>query len=274
MIDGVAAAQWLLNYGSVTPSMCLYYVWQAYKAQGASTGMGAQSAYAAWLQSDGKRPGDRNPPPGAAVWWGRRTWDGNIDGDVVISLGGGRVAVTEPPGQDAVTGSCTLDERENEISREYLGWTSSIFDCPINVAAGKDAITASEEDDMYDDNKHREVLTASRPIKLYQMGTGVVAVGEGGGFWVIPSDAYLQLLVAWELAGPNLVARPIDQNELTALCNLLRTANPGGDGTPGQQVDTILKLSDDDAKRIAAQLSGTIAGDVVSQIGERLAPKA
>ncbi|WP_181158349.1 hypothetical protein [Microbacterium sp. MYb64] len=154
MIDGTAAAQWLLNYGSVRPSMCLYYVWQAYKAQGASTSMGAQTAYAAWEQSDGKRPGDRNPPAGAAVWWGRRTWDGNLDGDVVISLGDGRVAVTEAPGQGAVTGSCTLDERENEISREYLGWTSSIFDCPINVAAGKDAasitphIDLSKEDDM------------------------------------------------------------------------------------------------------------------------------
>jgi hypothetical protein len=153
-VNGIAAAQWLLDYGSVTPGRCLYYVWLAYKAQGASTDRGAPNAYIAWGDSDGQRPGDRNPPAGAAVWWGRRSWDGNLEGDVVISLGGGRVAVTEAPGQGPVTGSCTLDEREAQISREYLGWTSSIFDCPINVAAGKDASltnaisTASEEDNM------------------------------------------------------------------------------------------------------------------------------
>lgn len=154
MIDGIAAANWLLDYGTVRPSMCLFYVWQAYKAQGASTDHPAvPRATDAWEASDGKHPGDRNPPAGAAVWWGRRYRDGNMDGDVVISLGGGRVAVTEAPGRGSVTGACTLDERENQIRREYLGWTSSIFDCPIAVSGGKAPAptltpTPLEEDDM------------------------------------------------------------------------------------------------------------------------------
>lgn len=158
MIDGVAAANWLLNYGRVEPSMCLKYVWLAYKAQGAWTSHASvPRATDAWEASDGKRWGDRNPPAGAAVWWGRRRSDGNYDGDVVISLGGGRVAVTEAPGMGSVTGACTLDERERQINRDYLGWTSSIFDCPISLpGVGKDAIPAtpgipapdlSEEDD-------------------------------------------------------------------------------------------------------------------------------
>lgn len=133
MVNGSAAAQWLLNLGSVDPGYCLRYVWQAYKAQGASTGLSAATAMSGWNQSDGKHPGDRNPPAGAAVWWGRRA-DGNTDGDVTISLGGGRVAATDYPGWRQ-TGSCTLDERERQIGREYLGWTSSIFDCPIDVTA-------------------------------------------------------------------------------------------------------------------------------------------
>lgn len=228
MIDGIAAAQWLLNYGAVTPSRCLLYVWLAYKAQGASTGMGAETAYKAWQMSDGKRPGDRNPPAGAAVWWGRRYRDGNLDGDVVISLGGGRVAVTEAPRMGSVTGSCTLDERETQIGREYLGWTSSIFDCPINVAAGKDATPTpapsipSEEDDMF--------------VKLYKMGTGIVAVGSGGGFWIVPSQAYVDLLQAWGIAGP-VVEREIDQNELDTMCRVLRTVNPAADSA---QVKAVL----------------------------------
>ena len=151
MIDGVAAANWLAGYGPVPVGYCLKYVWLAYKAQGASTGMSAGTAYQAWGLSDGKRPGDRNPPPGAAVWWGRR-YDGNLDGDVTISLGGGRIAATDwPTGRTGIT---TIDAREQQIGRVYLGWTSSIFDCPINVAAGKDAAPThapsipSEEDDM------------------------------------------------------------------------------------------------------------------------------
>lgn len=195
MIDGIAAAQWLLNYGSVTPSRCLYYVWQAYKAQGASTGLSAQTAYAAWGLSDGQRPGDRNPPAGAAVWWGRRTWDGNTDGDVVISLGGGRVACTEPPHMGYVTGSCTLDERENEISREYLGWTSSIFDCPINVAAGKDAALLSPEEDnmpLNDDDKNwiREAVRQELGGALQQLAAST----EGFKDWE-------RLMVRQEVAG-------------------------------------------------------------------------
>ncbi|GAB6857350.1 hypothetical protein [Microbacterium xylanilyticum] len=154
MIDGVVAAQWLLNQTDITPSRCLYWVWLAYKAQGASTGLSAGTAYEAWQLSRGQRPGDRNPPAGAAVWWGRRHSDGNLDGDVVISIGGGRVAATDYPGWRE-TGTCTLDEREEQIGREYLGWTSSIFDCPISLPdVGKDSIPAaaaadpSEEDDM------------------------------------------------------------------------------------------------------------------------------
>lgn len=141
MIDGVAAANWLAGYGAVPVGYCLKYVWLAYKAQGASTGMSAGTAYQAWGLSDGKRPGDRNPPPGAAVWWGRR-YDGNLDGDVTISLGGGRIAATDwPTGRTGIT---TIDAREAQIGREYLGWTSSIFDCPISLpGVGKDAAPTS-----------------------------------------------------------------------------------------------------------------------------------
>ena len=34
---------------------------------------------------------------------------------------------------------------------------------------------------MYDEGKHREVLTATREIQIYKMGTGLVAVGDGPG---------------------------------------------------------------------------------------------
>jgi hypothetical protein len=116
--------------------------------------------------------------------------------------------------------------------------------------AGTITDRTSEEDDMYDEGKHREVLTASRDILLYKMGTGVVAVGDGG-FWPVPNEAYLNLLVAWEIAGPNLVVRPIDQNELTAMLDLKRTLSPTGTGS-AEKVEAVLSLTPEDAEQLAA----------------------
>ena len=130
MIDGHAAAQTLLGYGDgIDRGYCLHYVWQAYKTHGARTDRSAPTALVGWERSDGKHPGDRNPPAGVPVWWGRR-YDGNTDGDVVISLGGGRVVATDWPSW-GVVGITTIDEREAQIGREYLGWTEAIFDVPV-----------------------------------------------------------------------------------------------------------------------------------------------
>lgn len=147
-------------------------------------------------------------------------------------------------------------------------WTVPVFGA-VTINPGT-TNRPSEEDDMYDDGKHREVLTASRPIKLYKMGTGVVAVGAGGGFWIVPNENYKALLIAWELAGPNEVARPIDQNELDTMRKILTTVNPDGDGKAGAAVETILKLSDDDVRRIVTAISADVAGGVADEIGQRL----
>jgi len=150
MIDGHAAAQTLLGYGDgIDRGYCLHYVWQAYKTHGARTDRSAPTALVGWERSDGKHPGDRNPPPGVPVWWGRR-YDGNADGDVVISLGGGRVVATDWPSW-GVVGITTIDEREAQIGREYLGWTEAIFDVPVYAPPAPDlspAPVTSEEDDM------------------------------------------------------------------------------------------------------------------------------
>ena len=123
---------------------------------------------------------------------------------------------------------------------------------------------------MYDDRKHREVLTAARPVKLYPMGTGIVAVGQGGGYWIVPDDNYLALLIAWEIAGPNIVARPIDQNELGAMCGMLATLNPAGDGHPAARVEAVLSISPEDAKRIAAEIDAPTREQIANEIAERL----
>lgn len=135
------------------PGACLHYVWLAYKTAGARTSHPAvPSALEAWNASDGKHRGDRNPPRGVPVWWGAKR--GSDAGDVVISLGGGRVIATDQPRYGAV-GETTIAGRERLIGRPYLGWSESIFDAPISLASTAGAVTrpashpiALEEDDI------------------------------------------------------------------------------------------------------------------------------
>lgn len=139
------------------PGACLYYVWLAYAAGGASTSKRATTASEAWGKTLGRHPGDRTPPRGAAVWWGAKP--GSSAGDVVISLGSGRVIATDQP-RYGVVGEATIDERERLIGRPYLGWSDHIFDAPISLAGlagettkpapkpGAPAQPEEEEDDM------------------------------------------------------------------------------------------------------------------------------
>lgn len=141
--DGPRAHDILLGYEPLSHyGACWYYVWQAYAAAGASTGMGSSAtAYDGWNLSSGKHL-DMDPPEGAAVWLGRR-YDGNMSGDVFIAgKRDGDHAATDQPvyGQ---TGTTTLRERMNLCGREYLGWTDHVLDCPITLGS-----TPMEDDDM------------------------------------------------------------------------------------------------------------------------------
>lgn len=131
--NGIAAANTLRGFTGIRHGMCLYYVWQAYKAHGASADRSYGTALAGWFGSPGKHEGDRNPPAGVPVWFGAKP--GNDAGDVVISLGDGRVVATDYPVY-GVVGVCTIDERQRQIGRPYLGWTETILGAAIDYAGG------------------------------------------------------------------------------------------------------------------------------------------
>lgn len=128
-VDGVAAAQTMRNFRTWRKGHCLEAVWAAFKVNGARTDQEAATATIGWHLSDGKHPGDRNPPAGVPVWWGPKP--SSAAGDVVISLGGGRVVATDWP-YNGVIGVTTIDARERQIGRPYLGWTETILDVPID----------------------------------------------------------------------------------------------------------------------------------------------
>jgi len=134
-VDGLAAAEAMkrLN-GALYSGLCLKAVWDAYAAVGATSIRGAPTALRAWELSEGKHPGDRNPPPGVPVWWDARPnslpGSNGAAGDVVISVGEGNVVATDGAGI-GVIGVMTIDQRQNQIGRPYLGWSECIFEQQI-----------------------------------------------------------------------------------------------------------------------------------------------
>lgn len=153
-VDGMAAARTMIGFGTWRAGYCMEAVWQAYKRNGARTSLGAPTAYDGWLESGGKHPDDRNPPPGVPVYFGPKA--GSRAGDVVISLGGGQVVATDWP-RNGVIGITTIDARQRQIGRPYLGWTDTALNHPISFAATLASVAADaaasaariqEEDDM------------------------------------------------------------------------------------------------------------------------------
>lgn len=177
--DGAAAHGYLLGYAPLSRhGACWYYVWQAYAKAGASTGMGSTStAYKGWEATQGKHPGDFNPPRGAAIWLGRR-YDGNMDGDVFIAgeFDGDHAATDEP--SYGSTGTTSIEARMNLCGREYLGWTDHVLDCPISLPAPP--VPPELEDIMRD-----EAFIIQHEGSLYTAGAGVP-----GGFMYLNPEMY------------------------------------------------------------------------------------
>lgn len=149
-VNGVRAAHVMLGFRTWRKGHCLEAVWAAYKAVGARATTAAPTATIGWERSAGKHRGDRNPPAGVPVWWGPKP--GSAAGDVVISLGGGRVVATDWP-YNGVINITTIDARERQIGRPYLGWTEEILGQPIDFdrpdsGGGSVAPAIKENEDM------------------------------------------------------------------------------------------------------------------------------
>lgn len=103
-----------------------------------STGPGAGQynwAIKGWAFAKYRHAGDWNPPPGVPVYFGTDTprTDKNAPaGDVVLSIGGGRVVCTDGPSGN--TEVMTIAARAAEVRRNYLGWTADFLGHPVSGA--------------------------------------------------------------------------------------------------------------------------------------------
>jgi hypothetical protein len=79
-------------------------------------------ATSAWEHATGRRPGDTDPPRGAAVYW---TGGSAGHGHIAISLGHGRVRSSDADGSGDV-GTVPLRFFDREWNLHYVGWANSI----------------------------------------------------------------------------------------------------------------------------------------------------
>ena len=277
-INGVTAADVLRGFKNLQHGMCLMYVWRAYDAAGAEVTRSAGDATGAWEKSDGKHRGDRNPPPGVPVWWGRRRSDGNAAGDVVISLGNGLVACTDYPAWGTV-GVCTIDERERQINREYLGWTESIFDQPIQLppqTAGNE--TAPEQ-------VHESVEDEDMKLIRWDSTGAIYLISRGAISYVKTLQQYQDLAATYgayknlsnESLTTHLVHNGIPWAAVDACMKGVAYKEDGSagghfwsremaEGIAGRLNDAGLAKSIDDLATTARQLLATTGADAASTI--------
>lgn len=124
----------------------------------------------------------------------------------------------------------------------------------LNGSFGTPTVAPPEENDMYDAAAQqalfRKIENDTRPIRLYTWGTGLIAVGPGGKEWIVPSQAYVDLLVFLRLCGPESVSINTDQkNFLTMISGLL---NP--DPNVNAQAGGVMNLAPEEAERLARDL--------------------
>lgn len=79
-------------------------------------------AATAWHYATGRRPGDADPPRGAAVYW---TGGTNGYGHVAISVGNGIVRSSDAAGAGRV-GTIKIEQLTKEWGLHYAGWANSI----------------------------------------------------------------------------------------------------------------------------------------------------
>lgn len=176
-VNGAAAARTMLGFKTWHRGRCLQAVWTAYSRNGAQdlTGEREPTAYDAWAHTDLEDRRTGTPydliPRGVPVYFGKKP--SSTAGDIVICDGDGWCIATDIPGHPGVIGRIRLADRQRQIQRPYLGWSTTILDYPIAygpapAGAVKPSPTVPEEDDML-----MLKITAGKKTHRAALGPGI-----------------------------------------------------------------------------------------------------
>ena len=150
-VDGIDAIAQMRAFRTNQVGWCLGTVWDAYAVSKVGQVGGSYATAQDAFNATRLRHPDRTPPAGVPVWLGpspTRTDANAAAGDVAISIGGGLLVATDYP-YGGVIGTCSIDQREQQTQRPYLGWSEDI--CGYQVIYPKPATPAAqikESEDM------------------------------------------------------------------------------------------------------------------------------
>lgn len=131
--DAVAAAR---GYTSYQVGYCLRWVVTCW----AAPSIGCPDAITSWEWAIDKHPNDRNPPPGAPVYY-----RGGRHGHIAISVGGGRIRSTDCHSAGMVSEQ-GLDWPEKAWGYPYLGWTGDLSKVMLPLQGNEDDMPLSDDD--------------------------------------------------------------------------------------------------------------------------------
>ncbi len=168
---------------------------------------------------------------------------------------GARVTTGQQIGRMGGSGWGNLNAYDRHLHFEAFKGGSNIDPIKfLNGAYGTPIVAPVEENDMYDAAAQqalfRKIENDTRPIRLYTWGTGVIAVGPGGKEWIVPSQAYIDLLVFLRLCGPESVSITTEQKDFLKMISGLLNPDPNVDAQAGG----VLNLAPEDAERLARDL--------------------
>ena len=196
-LSGAAAIAWMRAHRTNVPGMCLNTCWQAYGSHNSIGPHAGQypDAMSGWNYAQRRHVGDATPPPGVPVWFGvspTRTDANARAGDVVISLGGGRVIGTDVGGAGRI-GETTIAARAAAISRPFLGWTEDFLGYDIDSAAtaALDASKLTPATPVLE-----RIKTMALPSIVHQVNTKPNAKGAYDQAYIEVGTATLQIVSA------------------------------------------------------------------------------
>ncbi len=176
-LDGQAAAQTMLSWGTYPKYRCLQAVHEAFPFERSDAPGSYNNAIDEWNRcpSNRRHPGDRNVPAGGIVLFDLYVSSlGYSAGHIGISLGGDRFVSTDWPTYGRI-GIATIGEVEDKWNATYLGWTNRVGGHTVITAAN---LGPRQRKVISDDVANRRIGAASTSAPLGE----ALAANDVGNF--------------------------------------------------------------------------------------------
>lgn len=259
ILDVTEAPTRLLANKSVTPGHCLEYVSRAIRnGRQPLIWAGLDTALNCWNMACGDKHASRDIPRGFPGFLGANRF--SKAGDTFVSLGGGRLAVTDYPGW-GVVGICTLEQREAQTGRKYLGYAGEFLGYTLtNTATASLNLTPiavqEEDDDMrvytISDGGLSGTIWGLAPGAMFNAkdstdGLLLAAALNSDGKLILKTEKELRTIAGYLGVPDNLIAggmAGVNWSLAKDVLALVKSGGTTGTGATATQVEQIIQASE------------------------------